>query len=64
MLWLSFRGYKERFMHGVICEYARGEYITFTGLYRGRALPRSELRDPTIDAVCSDSWCRENVAWL
>lgn len=27
-------------------------------------LPRCELRDPTIDAGCSDSWCRESEAWL
>lgn len=26
-------------------------------------LPRRDAWDPTIDAVCSDSWCRENVAW-
>ena len=58
----SLEGYKERFMHGVICDYGMGEYITFTGLYRGHALPRRELRDPTIDAVCSDLLCRESVA--
>ena len=49
-------------MHGVICDYGRGEYITFTGLFVGHALPWSELLDPTIDAVCSDLLCLENVA--
>ena len=58
----SFRCHKERFMHVGIHDYGRGEYIAFMVTYRGHALLRREARDPTIDAVCSDSWCRENVA--
>ena len=58
----SFGGYKERFMHGVICEYARGECIAFMVIFGGHVVVGVDAVRVNTDAVCSDSWCRESVA--
>jgi hypothetical protein len=66
VLWPSFRGYKERFIHEVIRDYRRGEYITFTVTFGGHVVVGVVAVRVNTDAVCSDSWCRESVAcpWL
>ena len=64
MFWGSFRCCRETFTGCIIARHRRGRNVTFMALYSGHALPRCELRDPTIDAVCSDLLCREIVAWL
>jgi hypothetical protein len=51
-------------MHEVVRDYRRESKRLFTATFGGYALPRREAWDTTNDAVCSDSLCRESVAWL